>query len=249
MQISSLAKAMRLVDILNEHPKGLSVSELGSLAGYPNSTVHHMLSTLKESGFLAQNPESKKYSLSFKFLTISRRILDNLDIRKIAHESLQRLNAATGEAVFLSMLRNDRVVFLEKIQTNENKIMLATDVGYTSEPHASASGKVMLSALSREEVLAIYPEERLNIFTPRTITTRQELLAHLDTVREQGYAIDDEEYYRGIRCVAAPIRVSGKTMASVSITGSVFSMTFDAITHDLLPKLRHTSEYVSSLFT
>ena len=248
MKLSSLQKTLNLLDILGEAPAGgLSVTSLSGLTGFPGSSVHHMLSTLKDSGYVMQNPETKKYALGFKFLTLSRRVLDSFDLRQIAAPILRELNERTGEAVFLSVLRGNRVLFIDKVQANEAKFPLATDIGFTSEPHASSSGKILLSELPRDQIMAMYPREELATFGPRTINTRTALLEHLDMVRRVGYALDDEEYYRGIRCIAAPIRVGGSIRASLSITGSVFTMTLDAITSTLVSLVVDASNRISGL--
>ncbi len=247
MKLSSLQKTLNLLDVLGEAPSGgLSVTALSSLTGFPGSSVHHMLSTLKDNGYVMQNTETKKYALGFKFLTLSRRVLDGFDLRQIAAPTLRELNERTGEAVFLSVLRGNRVLFIDKVH-NEAKFPLATDIGFTSEPHASSSGKILLSELPQEQIMAMYPREELATFGPRTINTRSALLKHLEMVRRVGYALDDEEYYRGIRCIAAPIRVGGTIRASLSITGSVFTMTLDAITSTLVPLVVEAANRISSL--
>jgi DNA-binding IclR family transcriptional regulator len=249
-KLSSLQKALHLLDVLGEAENGgMSVSALGRLTGYPGSSVHHMLSTLKGGGYVTQNPETRKYALGFKFLTLSRRVLDNIVLRRIAADTLCDLNARTGEAVFLSILRGDRVLFIDKIQENDGKVPLATDVGFTSEPHASSSGKVLLAALAPEQIRRIYPEEALPVFGPKTISSRTELLRHLEQVRIRGYAIDDEEYYLGIRCLAAPVLAGGTTVACVSITGSVFTMTLENIHTVLLPLVRQAAGRISDLLS
>lgn len=248
MKLTSLQKTLNMIEVLSEaHSGGLSVSALSELTGYPGSSVHHMLSTLKENGYVAQNSETKKYSLGFKFLTLSRRVLDSIDLRQLAGDTLRELNARTGEAVFLSVLRGNRVLFIDKVQANDGKIPLATDIGFTSEPHASSSGKVLLSELPIDQIMLMYPQEELASFGPRTINTRTELLRHLELVRECGYAMDDEEYYRGIRCIAAPVRIGGVIQASVSITGSVFTMPLETISTVLVPLVRQAADRVSRL--
>jgi len=248
MKLSSLQKTLSMLDVLGEAPAGgLSVTALSKLTGFPGSSVHHMLSTLKDNGYVSQNPETKKYALGFKFLTLSRKVLDTFDLRQIAAETLRELNRNTGETVFLSILRGNRVLFIDRIQAQEAKFPLATDIGFTSEPHASSSGKVLLSELPVDQIMAMYPKEELTVFGPRTISSRTALFHHLETVRASGYAIDDEEYYLGIRCIAAPVRAGGAIRASVSITGSVFTMTLEAITNSLVPQVKEAASRISAM--
>ncbi|MBW2025494.1 MAG: IclR family transcriptional regulator C-terminal domain-containing protein [Deltaproteobacteria bacterium] len=119
-------------------------------------------------------------------------------------------------------------------------------VGFTTEPHATAGGKVLLSGLSRGEIERIYRSRRLRRYGKNTITALHDLFNELKKVRKQGYAIDDEEYYEGVRCVGAPIRAGGKIVAALSITGSVFSMTMDRINEELIGLAVDTAEKISS---
>lgn len=190
-------KSLILIETLAEHPRGLTLSRLSELCGQPVSSIHHALSTFRERGFVAQNEETKKYSLGLKFLTISRAILDNLDIRTVAMEELQRLHDKTHEMVFLSVLRDRKVVYIDKIQA-PGRLVLATEVGYAIEPHACTSGKALLAGLSDREIMDLYPDEALPPHHGNTIiNTRTALLEELRKVREQGFSYGDEQYYQG----------------------------------------------------
>ncbi len=247
MKISSLQKALVVLDTLSDNQAtGLSISALSKLTGYSSSSVHHMVSTLKDEGYVIQNHDTKKYYLGYKFLTHSRNVLDNMDLRHVASEAIRKLNEKTGEAVFLSILRGNRVLYLDKIHANPGRIPLATDIGFTSEPHASSAGKVLLCELPREHILKIYPEEELTVFGPHTISSRTELFRQLEHIRKCGYAVDDEEYYQGIRCVAAPVRIDGVIKASVNMTGSVFTMSLDTIATTLVPLVKETADRISA---
>ena len=88
MTITSLEKTIKIIELLSEQPRGSRLSELSSLIHLPQSSVHHILATLALYDYVAQNPDTKKYSLGFRFLEISRRVLNNTDIRDVAREDL-----------------------------------------------------------------------------------------------------------------------------------------------------------------
>ena len=238
MKLSSLEKSLILLETLARYPKGLTLSRLSEICGQPVSSLHHALSTFKERGFVAQNEENKKYALGLKFLTFSRSILDNLDIRNVAAGELQKLHDKTHEMVFLTVLRDGKVVYIDKIQA-PGRLVLATEVGYSLEPHACTSGKLLLAGLSDSEVCALYPDEELPPHRENTVSTRTNLLKELGRIREQGFCYGDEQYYEGVRCVAAPIVSGQKTIACVSVTGPVFVMPTDRVTRKSFPTCLH----------
>ncbi len=245
MKLSSLEKSLILIETLAEHPRGLTLSRLSELCGQPVSSIHHALSTFRERGFVAQNEETKKYSLGLKFLTISRAILDNLDIRTVAMEELQRLHDKTHEMVFLSVLRDRKVVYIDKIQA-PGRLVLATEVGYAIEPHACTSGKALLAGLSDREIMDLYPDEALPPHHGNTIiNTRTALLEELRKVREQGFSYGDEQYYQGVRGVAAPLVSGRKTIACICVTGPVFSMPTDRIYTEIIPNVLESAAAIS----
>jgi len=171
--------------------------------------------------------------------------LENLDVRRIAHEHLVKLHEKCRESVFLAVLRDGKIAYIDRINYLSG-LSLATNVGFTTEPHATAGGKVLLSGLTREEVERIYGSRRLRRYGKNTITALHDLFKELERVRKQGYAIDDEEYYEGVRCVGAPIRAGGKIIAALSITGSVFSMTMERIQDELIDLAVATAKEISS---
>jgi DNA-binding IclR family transcriptional regulator len=245
MKLGSLDKSLQIIELLSKYPQGLSLSELTTRSGFPKSTIHHILSTFLPYEYIAQDRETKKYSLGFKFLNISKSILDNIDIRKIAHNDLVRLHEECAEAVHLAILRNGKVVYIDKID-KPGGLSLATYVGFYTDPHAAAGGKVLLSELPMSKITEIYRGTSLKKYGKNTITRLDKLLNELKKIKKEGYAIDDEEYYEGVRCVAAPIRAGGQVVAAVSITGSIFTMTMERINNKLKKLVMKTAEMISS---
>jgi IclR family KDG regulon transcriptional repressor len=245
MKLASLDKSLRLIETLGKNPRGMSLSHLSETLHYPKSTVHHILSTLLPYEYISQDPETKKYSLGFKFLSIGKVILDNIDVRRTAHRHLLELHEQCKEAVHLAILREGKVIYIDKIDT-QGMVSLATYIGYRTDPHAAAGGKVLLSELSRKDIMDIYRERPLKTYGKNTITSLPRLFEELEKIKKQGYAIDDEEYYEGIRCVAAPVRAGWKIVAAVSITGAIFTMTMERIRNELKTMVMETTERISN---
>ena len=142
-------------------------------------------------------------------------------------------------------MRGGHVIYIDKIDT-QGMLSLATYIGFRTDPHAGAGGKVLLSELSRKEIMDIYRERPPKTFAKNTITSMPRLFEELEKIKKQGYAIDDEEYYEGIRCVAAPVRAGWKVVAAISITGAIFTMTMDRIRNELKALVMETAERISN---
>lgn len=232
MRIKSIDRCFDIIALLSKHPQGLRLSDIAAHLGLNSSTVHHILSTLVPRNYVWQFSDTKKYSLGFAFLEISQRILDTLDIRNLARPHLEELHKKCGEAVHLSVLKDNKVVYIDVIRSPKG-LTLSTYIGFTTEPHAAAGGKVLLADLSEAEVTKIYEKRPFKIYTDNTCKNLKSLRTELIEIRKRGYAIDDEEYYEGVRCVAAPIIVRGKAEGSISITGAAFKITLDRIKEEL----------------
>ncbi|MBN2033422.1 MAG: IclR family transcriptional regulator [Deltaproteobacteria bacterium] len=245
MKLLSLEKSLLVIDVLSKHPRGLSLSQLTALLGFPAGTIHHILATFCSYGYIDQDPETKKYYLGFKFLTISSGILMGFDVRSKAYNHLRELHQKWNETVNLWIYRDGKVTILDKI-SKVGGLSLDTYIGFSTDPHAAAAGKVLLSELGEKNVQLIYKDRPLKLHGKNTITRLAHLMDELDNVKKQGYAIDNEEHYVGVRCVAAPIRFRGKIIAAVSLTGSIFSMTMELINEQLIELVKDTAERISS---
>ena len=246
MRLSSIERCLRLIELLSENPQGLKLKEISRDLRANPSTVHHLVSTLVYNTYVIQDADSKKYSLGTRILEISRRVLNSMDIRRTARPHLEALQQSCQESVHLAVLRNGKAVYIEVIK-KQGGLSLATDIGFSADPHATSGGKVLLAGLSNREVGQLYASRTLKKFGPRTITRLKDLLAELDRIRRQGFAVDDEEYDEGGRCVAAPVRAGGQVVAAVSVTGNIFTITLERIAKELKAAVMQTAADISDL--
>ncbi|MGA2401819.1 MAG: IclR family transcriptional regulator [Syntrophobacteraceae bacterium] len=245
MKLASIEKCLSIIDLLSNSPHGLRLSEIGNALNLPSSSVHHILSTLLPHDFVNQDPATRKYALGYRFLEMSRRILDHFDIRHLARYDLRQLQDLCGQTVHLAVLQHNKVIYIDKVSSSVG-LSLATYVGFATDPHAAAGGKVLLSELPESELKRIFPTGRLKQYGKKTITGIPDLLQELGKIRRQGYALDDEEYYEGVRCIAAPIRAGGKIVAALSITGSIFAMTDERIGGEYKDMVVQTASNISA---
>jgi len=234
--VQTIERVSFLLDILSQNPEGIRIRDLSSRVELPKGTTHRLLSSLTYFGYVRQDPKTRNYLLGFKFVEFGQLILSQLDLRREAEPFLRDLAERTTETAHLVFLDRHEIVYIDKVEATHNPsgLRMASRIGLRNPAHSSAVGKVLLSDLPEEILNEILQGKGLPRRTGNTITEPDQLREHLKLVRRQGYAIDDEENEKGIRCVGAPIyNEAGKAVAAVSVSGPAFRITKKVIQEDL----------------
>lgn len=242
-RIGVLAKALDLVDLLDEH-EALTLTELSSRSGINKVTTLRILANLEERGYVERDDATGRYRLGFRLLQLGMRKSEGLDLRTVARPVLKTLHAETGETVNLAIPNRDGLVYIDIIESTHGLRMAAT-IGARDDYHSTALGKAMLAyqpASFREEFLA---RQALPRKTSHTIVEPGALQAELDRVREAGFAVDNEENEPGARCIAAPVfDYHGRVVAAISISGPASRVSQDR-EHDLATRVTAAARQVS----
>ena len=216
--LSSIKKALKILQIFSQDYPDLGVTEISRILGVHKSSVSRIIGTLASEGFLEKNPSSGKYRLGLKLIDLGNRVLSRYDLRDHATPFMEELAKRTGEIIHLSILDKNEIVYLDK-KGEGQALTIGTKVGGRNPAHASSMGKVLLAGVSHQELMNILSLGPLVPCTSSTITKTSQLLKELEKVRKQGFAMDNEESFPGIRCVAAPIYDrEGKVVAALSVT-------------------------------
>ena len=218
-------KIFLVIETLAENgPMG--IMELSSSLGYHKSTTHRLVNSLVCLGYIRQDEESLKYSLSLKFLEIGGKILEQTNMAALIHPSLKKLSEQTGETVHLVQREGTEAVYIDKVESSASSIRMVSRVGGRIPLYCSGVGKALLAELSDEEIRAIWEASRIRRLTPYTITSLDELMERVGEVRKNGFAVDDEENEEGVRCIAVSIRDYHKEpVYALSISAPVGRMT------------------------
>lgn len=236
------------MDLLSTGNRSYSIREISSTLKLPKPTVHRILSTLFNLGFVLQDPDSKKYFLGFRLVELGQAVLDRIDFRKEAEPFLGHLADTVQETVHLAQLEDGKIVYLDKVEKINvpTGLRMASRIGARNYAHSCALGKVLLAFSPENKRIEIFKQKGLPKLTENTITNLNRLQAHLKQIRSEGYAVDDEENEKGIRCVAAPIKNhSGEVIAAISISGPTVRMTMDRIDHVLTRQVLTTAGRIS----
>jgi len=191
---------------------------------------------------------SLSYLLGFTLVELGNRLLNQLDLRTEAKPLLLELGRRVKETVHLVILDQNDVLYIDKVESDENPggLRMASRIGSRTQAHSCAVGKVLLADLPEDQLDEYTKQQGLPKLTERTLTDPAQLKEHLKAVRKRGYAVDDEENEQGIRCVAAPIRnESGRVIAATSISGPAIRITRERIRDTLQREIMETAASIS----
>lgn len=214
----------------SEEPLG--VSEIARRTGVSKSTIHLSIQTLRSLHVVEQDPVSDRYVLGFAAAQLGVAAQSQSSLIAAIAEPMRDLALRSKEAVSLGVRTGSDVVFVKRFETSH---VLRTNIreGTRMPLHASASGKVILLGLSRDELLELYPDEQLPQQASNTLATRRDLFEELDLIRERGYSTSHDEYVDGVSGAAVPVRVGGAVVASLSIAGPTNRFRADEWVDDL----------------
>lgn len=221
----SVTHVLKTLDYLERcGSSGAGVTEVAKALGVHKSTASRLLATLRTRGYVTRDELTGKYSLGIRLVELAKAKLEQFDLRTYARPYLEELSKLTRETIHLAIMEQDRLVYIDKIDSTHLLIM-RSKIGYRISPHCTALGKAILAVLPEEKRNAVLEGLELHRFTANTITAPIELQKHLDLVAAQGFACDDEEHEEGIRCVAAPIRDhSQAVLGAISISAPTTRM-------------------------
>lgn len=225
--VKSVSRALDIITLVSMKKGGLGVTEIAKQIDINKSSVYRILSTLVQYGYIEQDAETGKYKLGYKFLEVSSKLLESIDLRAEARPFLQELENETNEVIHLVVYDQGEVVYIEKLEGNET-LRMHSKVGKRAPMHCTSVGKAILAHLPSSVVLDILERKGMPVHTDKTITDKEEFLKELSQVRQKGFALDLEENEYGITCIAVPIFDHlGKVIAAVSISGPTMRMTED----------------------
>jgi len=224
VRLSSVANSIRLTKAFSEDEYEMGISALAMRLGLAKSTVHRLATTLVEYDILEQNKETGKYRLGLALFELGTMVRRKMDTNSGAQVQIHALADETGETVQLAILDHLSVLYI-RIRESRQAVRMSSGLGSRAPAHCTGVGKALI-AFQPPEIVQQIIDNGLKRYTQGTITDPERLRAELATIRQKGYAIDDEEIEVGLRCIAAPIRDhSGQVTAAISVAAPVQRMT------------------------
>lgn len=218
--VRSVQRALRILDCFSEHSPYLGVSEISEMLGIHKSTIHALLITMEDEGFISKNEETGKYFLSYKLHRLGNVVLNNISIDSVARPFMKMLRDATGQSAALNIKVDDKRLVLSVCEVDD-PVKIYLKPGEALSLHSNAAGKVLLADMKDSEIEELIDRVGLEAMTPNTITEKDHLLEEISSVRKNGYAVcSGESKWAG--SVSAPIYDAyGKVVASLCIYGPI----------------------------
>lgn len=214
--VKSVMKAFLIMEELDKSGE-LSISDLSERLRMDKATVHRLINTVKDAGYVGQNPDNKKYSNSLKLLAMGNRVMGKSGVKHVARPYMEELSEKTGETINLGICVGNKIVYLDKLESSST-IKVDLGIGVSVPIFCSALGKAILAFTPEAERNEILNSIAFEKFTEHSIVDRALLMKELEKIRQNGYSLDDEEYIEGLVCFGAPVfDFHGGPVASVSI--------------------------------
>ena len=216
MHVKSVQKAFLIIEELDSAGE-LSLGELSERLVMDKATIHRLLQTIKDSGYVNQNKENRKYSNSFKFLEIGNRVLEKTSTKSIARPFIEKLAYQTKETINLGVLVGTSIIYIDKIESLST-IKVGLNIGTGVPVYCSGMGKALMAFMPKENLNHLLDNITYIKHTKNTIVEQSMIMKALDRIKKEGYSIDDEEYVDGLICFGAPIfSFNGRPIAAISI--------------------------------
>ncbi len=238
--VQSLERAFGLLERMADAGGETGLSELAASSGLPLPTIHRLMRTLVACGYVRQQA-NRRYALGPRLIRLGESAARPLATWARPH--LARLVEETGETANMALLDGDEVVYVAQVPSRHSMRMF-TEVGRRVLPHSTGVGKALLAGLPDRDVRELLGRTGMPAATERTLTDPDAFLAALVTVRELGFAVDDNEQEIGVRCIAVPVPAA-PTAAAISVSGPAGRVT-DAATEKMVPLLKEVARDLSA---
>ena len=224
-----VGKALSLLVLLGDEPRGASAADISRRAGLPFSTTYRLLGSLTRDGFVDYEPDGRRYHLGLRIFQLGQRVSNHHGFAGTATPVLRRVTEQTAEATILSVRDGLHHLTVSKVDGPQT-FRVTSDPGHLGSLSATAVGKVLVAFAEdaeREQLIADLPLERL---TEKSIVDRDAFRAEIEEVRRRGYAVMDEENELGMRALAVPLlNAQGYAFASLATAAPVFRLTVEGL--------------------
>jgi IclR family pca regulon transcriptional regulator len=246
----SLERGLGILTAFTSTQPQRGVSELARDVGLSRSTTHRYLSTLTRLGYLQQDATTRRYRLGPRVLDLGFSAINSMELRVISAPRLQQLSDETGFTVNMAILDGTDILYVERCRSSragQREIDLNLHVGSRLPAYCTSMGKVLLASLPPDQLAAHLDSIQLGRRGPNTLTSRRELEAELDRVRNTGLAINNEELAYGLRSIAAPVRSgTGEVEAAINLAVHSSMVSMEGLVARLSGPLRRAADDISA---
>ncbi|WP_285584405.1 IclR family transcriptional regulator domain-containing protein [Actinoallomurus iriomotensis] len=242
--VQSLERGLTVLRAFNAEQSRLTLSDVAKLTGLDRSVARRFLHTMVHRGYLRSDGQT--FALHPRAMRIGTAYLSSLSFPKVAAPHLADLAAAVHESSSMSVLDGGEIVYVARIPTTR-LITISTSVGTRLPAYATSMGRVLLAHRPDEWIDGYLASATLRPLTSHTVTDTRQLRAELRRVRDQGWALVDEELAYGLRSIAVPLHgPTGEVVAAVNTSTDVSRRSVDELRDDVLPHLRSAARLIET---
>lgn len=240
----SLARGLSVIQVFGVETPEMTLSQVATRAGISRAAARRFLLTLKDLGYVAA--DGNQFRLTPKVLGLGYAYLSSLSLWEVAQPFMERVSEQVHESCSMSVLDGEEVVYVARVPT-KHIMSVALGIGTRLPAHATSMGRVLLSALSPEDLAAYLETSVRQAFTENTVTDEDELSAILQTVRDKGYALVDQELEIGLRSIAVPVRDrSGRVRAALNASGHASRVNVSQMVRNFLTPLQEAAQEIAA---
>jgi IclR family pca regulon transcriptional regulator len=243
--MTSLARGLAVVQAFSDSRKPQTIAQISQKTGIPRAAVRRCLYTLQQLGYV--DAELNNFSLRPKILTLGYSYLSSTPLTVSSQPYLNAISAQLGESCSLAVLDDGEVLYVAR--SAASRVMsVALNTGSRLPAYCTSLGRVMLAHLTPQELDAYFARARLKPMTDKTVTNQKRLREILAGVRQDGYAINDEELELGLRSIAVPVRgASGQVLAALNVGAQAGRVSADRMRQEFLPVLQRGAQDLAVL--
>lgn len=242
--VQSLERGLMVIRAFSPRTPSMTLSEVARVTGLTRAAARRFLLTLADLGYV--RTDGRQFALTPRVLELGYAYLSSAGLPEVAQPHLERLVAQVRESSSVSVLDGDDVVYVARVSTS--RIMaVAISVGTRFPAYATSMGRVLLSGRTPADLDEYLERVEVYRLTSHTVASPARLRAEIDRVRNQGWALVDQELEEGLRSVAAPIRDRrGRVVAAVNVSVHAARTSIEDIRRDLLPALLATAARIEA---
>ncbi len=243
--VQSVSKALDILEVLVFSDEELGATELSQTLQIQKTSTSRLLHTIEQRGYVEHNLETGNYRIGLKAFEMGQVYLHQLGLLQAAKPIITSVVEKCDESAYIATLRGNDEVYLDVIQTSK-PLRLASRVGSIAPAYCTAAGKVQLAYLPPEDLEKRLSSTNFVSMTDETIVDVEELRKDLSLIADRGYAMDDQEFELGVRCIGVPIwDHTGQVIAGVSLSGPISRMTDERVGKELLPMMLEAGREIS----
>ncbi|MGD8834430.1 MAG: IclR family transcriptional regulator [Desulfobacteraceae bacterium] len=236
MKVQSIERVFDIIEYIANQQGPVTLSQVAGDLGLAASTVHRLLGTLLERGYVEQAAPNRQYKIGIRFIELASQYLRGLELRTEAAPFLRELSRRGGHPAMMATIMDDEIVYIERLDERGVNLRNYSFIGQRRPLYSTGLGKAILMGLPKSKRDHLIAGMTFVRKTANTITDPERLKAELDLSLKRGFSKDDEEETIGFRCVAAPIR-DYRNQVIAAVSTSWLSDFFDSVDEDKLASL------------